>query len=227
MRIRLTLAIVLISGVLCSAEVVDRMMAVVNRQVILQSEVEQAARVEFLLNGKPLEQLNQDALKATLERLIDQDLLEQQIITTTQLDATPAELAARLLEVRAQIPGATNDEAWQAMLAAYGLTEQDVESQLDSQIRILRFVDLRFRGLVRVDRTAITVYYDETLVPELRKRGADVPPMDQVSDKIRQILVEQRIDGLLNTWLQTLRAQGHIERMMDSTPAAPTAAGAK
>jgi peptidyl-prolyl cis-trans isomerase SurA len=227
MRIRLPLTLLLLSAVLCSAEVVDRMMAVVNRQVILQSEVEQTARVEFLLNGKPLEQLNQDALKATLERLIDQDLLEQQIITATQLDASPAELAARLHEVRAQIPGATNDKTWQALLSAYGLTEQDVESQLDSQIRILRFVDLRFRGLVRVDRTAITVYYDETLAPELRKRGADVPPMDQVSDKIRQILVEQRIDGLLNTWLQTLRAQGHIERMMDSAPAAPAAAGAK
>ncbi len=112
------------------------------------------------------------------------------------------------------------------MLAAYGLTEQDVAAQLDSQIRILRFVDLRFRGLVRVDRTAITIYYQETLVPELRKRGADVPPMDQVSDKIRQILVEQRIDGLLNTWLQTLRAQGHIERMMESNPTAH-ASGAK
>ncbi len=227
MRTRLPLALLLISAVLCSAEVVDRMVAVVNRQVILQSEVEQAARVEFLLNGKPLDQLNQDALKATLERLIDQDLLEQQIITATQLDASPAELAARLHEVRAQIPGATDDQTWKAMLATYGLTEQDVAAQLDSQIRILRFVDLRFRGLVRVDRTAITIYYQETLVPELRKRGADIPPMDQVSDKIRQILVEQRIDGLLNTWLQTLRAQGHIERMMDSNPAAHAASGTK
>ncbi len=113
------------------------------------------------------------------------------------------------------------------MLTAYGLTEQDVEAQLDSQIRILRFVDLRFRGLVRVDRTAITVYYDETFVPELRKRGADIPPMDQVSDKIRQILVEQRIDGLLTAWLQTLRAQGHIERIAESNPAAHAASGAK
>jgi parvulin-like peptidyl-prolyl isomerase len=226
MRIRLPLTLFLISAVLCSAEVVDRMVAVVNRQVILQSEVEQTARVEFLLNGKPLDQLNEAALKATLERLIDQDLLEQQIITATQLGASPAELAARLREVRAQIPGATDDQTWKTMLATYGLTEQDVAAQLDSQIRILRFVDLRFRGLVRVDRTAITIYYQETLVPELRKRGADVPPMDQVSDKIRQILVEQRIDGLLNTWLQTLRAQGHIERMMESNPTAH-ASGAK
>ncbi len=72
MRTRLPLALLLISSVLGSAEVVDRMVAVVNRQVILQSEVEQTARVEFLFNGKPLDQLNAAALKATLERLIDQ-----------------------------------------------------------------------------------------------------------------------------------------------------------
>jgi hypothetical protein len=43
-----------------------------------------------------------------------------------------------------------------------------------------------------------------------------------VSDKIEQILAEQRIDELLNNWLKTLRAQAHIERML---PAAATSAG--
>jgi hypothetical protein len=40
-----------------------------------------------------------------------------------------------------------------------------------------------------------------------------------VSDKIEQILAEQRIDELLNNWLKTLRAQAHIERMLPATAA--------
>jgi hypothetical protein len=202
------------AAVVCRAQIIDRMVAVVNRQVILQSDVEQAARVEFLLDGKPLDQLASSAtLQDARERLIDQALLQQQMVTTAQLDPTPEELAARLRDVRAQIPGASTDEKWQAMLAAYGVTEHDVEDQIVSQIRVLRFVDLRFRGLVRVDKTAIATYYQDVLVPELHKQGAPVPPVDKVSSKISQILAEQRIDGLLNEWLQTLRSQTHIAKM--------------
>ncbi|HJX83851.1 MAG TPA: hypothetical protein VJ723_05870, partial [Candidatus Angelobacter sp.] len=144
-------------------------------------------------------------------------LLRQQMVTTAQLDPTPEELAVRVHDVRAQITGASTDAGWQAMLTAYGVTEHDVEQQITSQIRVLRFVDLRFRGLVRVDKTAIATYYQDVLVPQLQKQGAAVPPVDKVSDRITQILVEQRIDGLLNAWLQTLRSQTHIEKMnMDS-----------
>jgi peptidyl-prolyl cis-trans isomerase SurA len=213
MRLRLQFALVLMAAVMCRAEIIDRMVAVVNRQVILQSEVEQAARLEFFLDGKRLDQLTAKDLEDARERLIDQALLQQQIVSTAQLDPTPEELAARLHEVRAQIDGGASDAKWQAMLAAYGVTEHDVEQQITSQIRVLRFVDLRFRGLVRVDKTAIATYYQDVLVPQLQKQGAAVPPVDKVSDKITQILVEQRIDGLLNAWLQTLRSQTHIEKM--------------
>jgi peptidyl-prolyl cis-trans isomerase SurA len=213
MRLRLQFALVLMAAVMCRAEIIDRMVAVVNRQVILQSEVEQAARLEFFLDGKRLDQLTAKDLEDARERLIDQALLQQQIVSTAQLDPTPEELAARLHEVRAQIDGGASDVKWQAMLAAYGVTEHDVEQQITSQIRVLRFVDLRFRGLVRVDKTAIATYYQDVLVPQLQKQGAAVPPVDKVSDKITQILVEQRIDGLLNAWLQTLRSQTHIEKM--------------
>lgn len=213
MKFRLQFALVLIAVIACRAEIIDRMVAVVNGHVILQSEVEEAARLEFLLDGKPLDQMTAKDLDAARERLIDQALLQQQIVTTSQLDPTPEELAAKVHDVRAQITGASSDGKWQAMLAAYGVTEHDVEQQIISQIRVLRFVDLRFRGLVRVDKTAIATYYQDVLVPQLQKQGAAVPPVDKVSDRITQILVEQRIDGLLNAWLQTLRSQTHIEKM--------------
>jgi hypothetical protein len=93
---------------------------------------------------------------------------------------------------------------------------------LSSQFRILRFIDLRFRALVRVDKEAIATYYQDRFLPEVRKRNASEPKLAEVSDKIEQILAEQRIDELLNNWLKTLRGQAHIERML---PAAATSAG--
>jgi hypothetical protein len=75
-----------------------------------------------------------------------------------------------------------------------------------------------------VDRTAISDYYKQKLVPELQKQGAPEPPLSQVSEKIEKILTEQRIDDLLNSWLQTLRSQAHIQKLNASPSAAAGAA---
>lgn len=218
MRTCFYFAIVLALTGSSQAQVVDRMVAVVNKRVILDSELDQAARVEFLLQGKPIEKLTTADRAAVLERLIDRSLLDQQIVNGAMLDPAPEELAAKIKEVRERMPGAAADERWNATLAAYGLTQQDVEEQLTSQSRTLRFIDLRFRGLVRVEKDAIATYYQDRFLPEVRKRHVTEPKLSEVSDKIEQILVEQRIDDLLNSWLETLRAQAHIERMLPPAP---------
>jgi hypothetical protein len=223
MRLRFHFVIALLLAGLGQAQVVDRMVAVVNKRVILESELDQATRVEFLLQAKPIQSLTQADRSAVLERLIDRSLLDQQIVNPAMLDPTPEELVAKIKEIRDGIPGAAANERWTAILAAYGLTQPDVEEQLASQVRILRFIDLRFRGLVRVDKEAIAAYYQDRFLPEVRKRSTSEPKLSEVSNKIEQILAEQRIDELLSNWLKTLRAQAHIERMLPAT--AITSAG--
>jgi parvulin-like peptidyl-prolyl isomerase len=222
MRVRLHFVMALLLAGLGQAQVVDRMVVVVNKRVILESELDQATRMEFLLQAKSIERLVSADRASVLERLIDRSLLDQQIVNPSMLDPAPEELAEKIKEIREGIPGAAANERWNAILAGYGLTSQDVEEQLTSQFRILRFIDLRFRGLVRVDKDAIAAYYQERFLPEVRKRNASEPKLAEVSNKIEQILAEQRIDELLNNWLKTLRAQARIERML---PAAPKNAG--
>ena len=217
MRRCLHFVFVLFLAGIAQAQVVDRMVAVVNRHVILESELDQATRVELLMQGKPIDRLTYADRNAVLERLIDRSLLDQQIVNPTMLDPTPEELKAKVEEVRQGIPGGSTHESWKTILAGYGLAQQDVEEQLASQFRILRFIDLRFRGLVRVDKEAIAAYYHDRFLPEVRKRNASEPKLAEVSDKIEQILAEQRIDELLSNWLKTLRAQAHIERMLPAT----------
>jgi hypothetical protein len=217
MRARPHYVIVLLLAGIAQAQVVDRMVAVVNRHVILESELDQATRVEFLLQAKPIERVTSVDRMAVLERLIDRSLLDQQIVNPAMLDPAPEELKAKIEEMRQGIPGASTNESWKNILTGYGLTQQDVEEQLTSQFRILRFIDLRFRGLVSIDKKSIAAYYQDSFLPEVRKRNASEPQLSEVSDKIEQILAEQRIDELLNNWLKTLRTQAHIERMLPAT----------
>jgi parvulin-like peptidyl-prolyl isomerase len=218
MVMRLHIAIVLLLAGFAQAQVVDRMVAVVNKRVILESELDQTARVELLLQGKPVTSLTQADRVAVLERLIDRALLDQQIVNQAMLDPTPDELAAKIKEVRSGVSGGESDERWKAVLSGYGLAPEDLEEQLTAQFRILRFVDLRFRGLVRVEKDAIAAYYQDRFLPEVHKRNVAEPKLADVSDRIEQILAEQRIDDMLNNWLKTLRAQAHIERMMGAGP---------
>lgn len=213
MRLVANIVLLLATVPVFSQEVVDRMVAVVNKQVILQSELDDAAHIEFLLQGKPLSAVTGPEMDAVLDRLIDQALLQQQIVDNSVLEFATDEVANQIRDVRSNIPGATEDEKWLAMLAAYGVNEHDVALHIDAQLRILKFIDLRFRTLARADRASVANYYNQKLIPELRKQGAAEPPLSQVSDRIEEILTEQRINELLNSWLQALRSQANIEKM--------------
>jgi parvulin-like peptidyl-prolyl isomerase len=216
MRLRFQLVLVLAIVTACYAQVVDRMVAVVNKRVILESELDQTVRLEFLMAGKSPDKATQADRMATLDRLIDQSLLDQQAVRSEMLDPEPQDLAEKMAEIRRQLPGAQTEEGWRNILNDYGLTQQDVEENLKSQMRILRLIDLRFRGLVRVDRSAIEAYYNDKFLPQLKAQGAVAPPLNDVSPKIEQILVEQGIDDMLARWMDTLRGQAHIEKMIGS-----------
>lgn len=207
----------------CFAQVVDRMVAVVNKRVLLESELDQAMRVESLLQGKPLASLTPKDKSVILDQLIDRSLLEQQIVHPEMLAPSGEELAEQVRDLRAQLPGAATDDGWKALLRNYGVSQEDLEDHLWAQSRVLRFIDLRFRGLVRVDREAIQNYYDQKLVPELTRQGAHVPALSEVSPQIEKVLQEQGISEMLNRWLETLRSQAHIEKMQPSRAAGGSA----
>jgi parvulin-like peptidyl-prolyl isomerase len=214
MRRVLELVLVLLAIHGAFAQVVDRMVAVVNKRVILESELDQALRVEYLMQGKPMDKINPRDSSAVLDRLVDRALLDQQILHPEMLAPTAEELADQVKEVRRQLPGAATDSGWKALLDSYDLTQRDVEDSLITEVRTLRFVDLRFRGLVHIDKSEIKNYYQQKFLPEVQSRGASGPPLPEVSGQIEKILAEQSISEMLNRWLETLRAQAHIEKMI-------------
>lgn len=204
------------------AVVVDRIVAVVNKRVIMESRLDQEVRLGRLLEGKPPAgaRLDPAEVSFTLEQLIDRELLEQQILHGDMETPSPEEVTRRVNEIRVRTPSLETEEGWKARLAADDLTEQDVQRRIISEYSVLHYVDVRFRNLVRVDKPAIAAFYQDKFVPELRRRGMPEPPLAEVTDKIEKILVEQRVNQLLNDWLTTLRAQAQIENFLVQ-PGAP------
>src|SRR5580692_11653225 len=109
-----------------SAQVIDRIIATVNGHIILQSDWDEALCYEALLTNRTLAQFTDDDRRAVLDRLIDQELLREQMKSADFPHATDAEVAARVADARKQYPQATSSEAWQTLLAKYHLTEKDL-----------------------------------------------------------------------------------------------------
>jgi hypothetical protein len=193
-----------------SAEVIDGIVATVNGAAILSSDVDQAIRCENLLEGRPPAEPTPEQRRDELQRLIDQELLRQQMGKAFPAPR-PEEVAERIRQVRAQIPGAGTDDGWRAALARYRLTEAAVSERLAAQMQITRFIELRLQPDVAVDPASVQAYYHDKLLPELRQRGVkSEPPLDEVSPGIEQVLRQERVDEMLASWLRELRQQGRI-----------------
>lgn len=198
------------SGRTQTATVVDRVIAVVNNTPVLQSDWETMLRFEALMNGRAAESFTEEERQGVFGRLVDQELIRHQMKGVVAPVISDADVDARLKEVRAQIANASKDDSWKEQLRRFGISDGEVRVRLRSQIEILRYMDEQFRPLARVDYRSVTRYYRDQYLPELKKRGAAEVPLTQVADKIREILVQQRIDEQINAWLQTLREGAEI-----------------
>ncbi|HYB76785.1 MAG TPA: hypothetical protein VEE85_01170 [Candidatus Bathyarchaeia archaeon] len=205
-------AVALGCSLLSRAEVIDRIVATVNRHAILESEWDEAVAFECLMNGRPLQEMIPADRTQTLDRLIDQELIAEQMNGSSFVPAKADEIVARVRELRQTVPAWKTDDGWEAALASYGLTEEDVEERVAIQVNLSRYLDLRFRPGIHIERRAMEEYYRQKLLPEMRASGWPDKPFDQLAPQIEQLLTEQRMNELQDDWLRSLRLQADIQR---------------
>jgi hypothetical protein len=188
--------------------------AVVNNQVILASDVDMDMRIYRML---PIGERTDFTRGKALERLTTRALIEQQIVQQDPhgLEVSPEDLAASLAELRQNLPGCKTHDCstpagWAAYLAAFGITPERLSEYWSQRMAVLRFIELRFRSGIRITPDEIQTYYWETLVPLYEKR-ADAPPLDKLSARIQEILLQERVNALLGDWLKSLQEQGQVE----------------
>lgn len=212
-----------LAGVCPAQQVVDRIVATVNRQPILLSDWDVEMRYEAMLGQKPLP-IDDTAARDALDRLIDQELVRQQMKLYRMAEPTPEELADRIAEIRKQLANPDTPAVYRALLDRYGITEAELRDRVATQLLILRFIEVRLRPSVHVDQRSIEAYYNDTLAPQLRKKGEQPAPLADVAPQIEELLLQQRVDALTNDWLKELRQQGeiHVDPAAAPQPSAST-----
>ena len=200
----------------------DRVIAVVNKRVVTLSDWETHAEIEALLKGQ--EPPSGPPGKETLDRLIDRTLIAEQMEADSFPKAPSDEVHKAAAKAREQLaPGKTNAE-WKTLLFRYSLSEEEFDSAIREQIDVQHCVEVRFRPSVLITRTQIEKYYNEMLLPQMRKAGIPedkLPDMKQVREQITNILTEQQVTEALSSWLQGLRAQSRLSIFVTETQPGP------
>ncbi|HLX84611.1 MAG TPA: SurA N-terminal domain-containing protein [Terriglobales bacterium] len=196
-------------------QVVDRIVANVNGHVVLQSDWEEELDFEAFSNARDPDSFTSEERKASLDRLIDQELLREQVRPSQP--APPDQVAARVAEVRALHADCATEDKWKAKLQRFGLSQSALEKRLSDQIQLMRLVEDRLRPSIQVDQKAVEAYYNDQLLPEMKKAGSRATPLTEVFGKIRDLLAEKKMNELLSGWLASLRSGSQIVTPDSST----------
>ena len=191
-------------------QTLDRVVASVDNSAITRNDIEIAYGFALILDGKMPEATPDDATReAVRNRQIDQLLLLREADTEGIPGTAPGHAPEdALADIRKKFG---NEEKYETALRSLQMNEPMIIERLRNRLRILLLIDQRLRPSARVEPPDIEDYYKKNLVPELARRSAGPPPpLPELENQIREILTQKKIDQLLTTWLENLKASHRV-----------------
>lgn len=191
-------------------ELEDRILAAVNEDTILHSDVEQVIGLGLVERRE--EESDSELRRRVLGGLIEQSLRFQQVGRFGFGRMDPERIEAQMRVLRADYE---SDEAFREHLHGLGLTVQEVRQIVSRQLAVLDYVEERLGPRVFVGLEDIRTYYEEVLVAEAEERGAEVPPLAEVRETIRRLLKDRRLNEEIERWTEELRREADIRVLLD------------
>jgi hypothetical protein len=190
----------------------DRVVAVVNGDLILESDVDAEERFAAF---QPFSEPQPATRQEVIERLIDRALILQQMALQPEPPIADAQVDAELAILRKSIPRCAayhceTDAGWEKFVADQGFTMGELRERWKQRMQVLRFIEDRFRMGIRIEQADIDAYYKDTMLPMYVKEKMTPPAEAAIADRIQEILLQQQVNKLLEDWLTALRAQGSV-----------------
>lgn len=192
------------------AETLNSVVASVGDDAITRHDVVEEYHFERFLDGKaPTGEPTPEESKNALSRLISQRLLAEQMQQSERSSKNGTRNAEDTLKsVRERFP---DPAAYLAALQLLGMTEPQVLKRLELYERTLQMINNRLRPAALPDPSEVEDYYKNTFVPGYAKAHAGPPPpLDNVREQISEILVQKKMNGLLDNWLDRLKSTHRV-----------------
>jgi len=150
------------------AEIIDRIVAVVNDEVITLSELDEACLPLFqqYLQGvtDPIEEqkIIQRIRKEVLERLIEEKLIAQEV-KRVKIKVTDEEVEAFVEDIKLQLGG---EDRLRELLSARGLTLEEYREEVRERIKKMKLVQGSVRARIVITEEDLRRYYREHYLSE-------------------------------------------------------------
>ncbi|MGD2295823.1 MAG: hypothetical protein PVF22_08295 [Candidatus Aminicenantes bacterium] len=189
------------------SQMVDRIVAVVNEEVITLTDVRIAEA--FVLYTEEIEEESEAPRALVLQKLIDQKVViqfsgEEVVVEEVKLDEQLERITQRL-----------GTEEAERRLAHFGLDWENLKDFLREKMAFQTIISERFSKVNPVSLKEIEDYYQSSYVPAQRKKGIEPKPMMEILDEIESGIKQEKIEAQIQDWIENLREKSDIQVIED------------
>lgn len=185
-----------------NVQVIDRILAVVDEEVITLTDVRIAEAFQiFSLDEKDGEPLPIQILN----RFIDQKIILH--MASEQIAIPEREMNDSVRMIADRFTPAQMTE----MFARFGLTWSGLSLYIRESLLFEKAIYNKFSRSVFVSLEEIEGYYSGIYVPERRRNNLEIQPMLDILDTIETNIRREKITTQVRDWLRTLRRQANIQ----------------
>jgi hypothetical protein len=202
-RIRLLLVSLAVCGAAASlrAEVIDRILAVVDTQIVTLSDVR--AALKFALVP---EDVSTDPIAAVLQRLIDRRLMLAEVDRYAPPEPAPAAVEAAMGVIERRFKDALEMEI---ALNQSAMSREELRRYVRDTLRLETYFQQRFSTVVQPSEDELVRYYREH--PAEFTVSGKLQPLETARDAVRGAVIRQQRDVLVQQWVEGLRRRGAVQ----------------
>jgi len=188
--------------VLAQDVVLDRMLAVVNGDVVTQSDVRAARRLGLVAQAASMDD---DAL---VTRLMERRLMLLEVARYAPVEPTADQIAARRSAWVATLPAGADVTT---TLSGAGMRESGLMAWLRDDLRIAAYIDQRFTAAAQPTREQALAYFREHEA-DFAVAGT-TPEFASVEADVRRRVAADRRAARIREWTDALKQRAEIRRI--------------
>jgi peptidyl-prolyl cis-trans isomerase SurA len=196
--------VIMVGSVARAQQVVDRIIARIEGDVLLQSDLRELGEFQQLQGTK----VEPEATR--MDELIDQWVIAHEGQAAQFAQPSDADVNASLEQLRKNLGG---EDVFQKRLKETGLSVASVRRILARILFYSRYLDYKFRTAAQIDSAAEEKYYNTEFAEQLEARGEKPPTLDSVRPQIHELLVQEDISKRAAEWLTESRSRLKVERV--------------
>jgi len=187
-------------------QMIDRIVAKVESDIILLSDVRELSRYQSFLDGKS------QSDEEILNRLIDQWIVRNEASAGHFPQPSEEDIDRSIERLKRSF---ASPDAFEARQKQAALTDEEIRQFVRAQLYLSNYLDSRFRSVIQINETQIKEFYEDRVAPRAKSRGETPPPLEKARDFIQEALVQRAINEQADRWLKESRTRVRVESLLN------------